>query len=68
MDTANVNLAKCIVEKNHIGYDDMVNFCTGQTVRVDWVAVDWFNAGMLIAVVLAAFAIIGYLIAMIREV
>ena len=68
MDTTNVNLAKCIVEKNHIGYDDMVNFCTGQTVRVDWVAMDWFNAGMLIVMVLVVLAIIGYLIAMFREI
>lgn len=68
MDTTNVNLAKCIVEKNHIGYDDMVNFCTGQTVRVDWVAMDWFNAGMLIVMVLVVFAIIGYFIAAVREI
>jgi hypothetical protein len=68
MDTTNVNLAKCIVEKNHIGYDDMVNFCTGQTVRVDWVAMDWVAAGMLFGFILLVFAIIGYCVAALREI
>jgi hypothetical protein len=63
----NINLAKCIVVKNHIGYDTMVNFCTGKESRVDWVPLDWVNAGALIVFLLMMFAAIGYLAAYISS-
>lgn len=39
--TANVNAAKCIVEKTHFGYDTFLNICTGAQSNVDWTTVDY---------------------------
>lgn len=44
----NVNLASCIVQKSHFGYDTMINICSGQSVNVDWAFGDWVGFAALV--------------------
>jgi len=54
----NINIAKCMVEKNHLGYDTWINVCTGKQWNVDWTGLDWAGAALIAAVVLFALAVI----------
>lgn len=58
------NIAQCMVTKTHWGYDDYLNVCTGAVSKVDWVAMDYFAAVAVSAVILFFAATIGFLLFM----
>lgn len=49
-----INLSRCLVEKNHFGYDEYINICTHQVQDVvPWVASDYFAlVGLILVVIL----------------
>lgn len=63
-----LNVAKCVVEKNHWGYDTMVNFCTGKSVDVPWVTSDYIAAVFVIGIVVAiALMLLAAIISMVSD-
>lgn len=60
--TANVNNAHCMVTKNHVGYDTIMNICSGKIVEVPWTALDWVGAGFVtFFVVVLCLAVVSFL-------
>lgn len=59
MDTT-ILLSKCLIEREHIGYTEYFNICTGlMTASVSWTPLQWFGAGSLTALTVA---ILGFFI------
>ena len=60
-----INLNKCLVTKNHFGYDEYYNICTHEVQDVvPWVASDYFGFSVVllcVVFILAAFGFLGYI-------
>jgi hypothetical protein len=41
---ANVNATKCLVTRNHLGYDTFINICSGHQQNIPWAFGDWAGA------------------------
>jgi len=60
----NLDNTACVVSKSHVGYDDIVNICSGQHTIVWWTGLDWLGAGilaLLLTLLLLGLAFIAWL-------
>lgn len=55
---ANINSAQCMVTKNHVGFDEFINICTGSKTLVDWTFLDWTGASFVVFIVILLVALI----------
>jgi hypothetical protein len=65
--TANLNNARCIVERNHFGYDTFVNICTGKSVDVSWTFGNWAGFTALFVLGFLMVLLVGFIIYMIAS-
>ena len=54
VDLNNVN---CLVTKNHVGYDTIMNICTNTSVNVSWTGLDWAAAILVTLFIVALLAV-----------
>lgn len=66
---AAVNISKCVVERQHIGYTEYINACTGRWMTtVSWAGVDWAGAiGLSLLFLFLGLVLFGVCWMMIRD-
>lgn len=51
--TSSTNLANCVIEKTHMGYDTFVNVCNGIHTNVPWTAFDYLTNISMITIMVS---------------
>lgn len=54
-----LNNMHCLVTKNHVGYDVVMNICNGVSKTVPWTSLDWIGASLAALMIFGLFAFIA---------
>ncbi len=62
-----VNLTKCLIAKEHIGYTTHINICSDTEKVIPWTTVDWMGFTVYITLIAFLTLLVGFCGYMIRD-